>query len=371
VGDPATGKSIPAEKITDMLRIVPMGTGFFTVHSGELTKIHLLKSLQASCLHKQLHEITPKELLQKASDPSIILHGDELAAEIGEGDFAFDLIKHLVQMYAVPEHYDYGTDKHGRIAIERPLINWIACTTIPWLMQAVPTHSAASGLTARVNTITAPFPTTPDEDIIWNEQLWKDLYNDLVSISLLKGPFELDQLAKEKRQELKREAHEKRKNMKDDIERAQYGREGDQALKLAMALSAAVREDRIITENILTNAYALVTNARDTSLDLYVHTAGRPAIQLKMKILSKLKQVSPMTRQKIASLMWRDGNTEEVTKALESLMAEGQVSGGIMKDGTNYYEWIDNTKPKGGANANGSNPTNRGNQIQGPGTQAI
>jgi hypothetical protein len=339
VGQAATGKSIPAELASEMLRLLP---GLF-VHSGELTKLYMLNALQASVLHKQLIPPPKKgQYLPTIADPAVIIYHDELATGVGSDALAFDFLKHMVQMYTVPGHYDYGTDKHGLIAIERPLINWIACTTVPWLKRAIPIDIMDSGLTARVNTITAPFPKDPGYDVVMNQQLWNDLVHDLIIISQLEGQFTLDQLAVDKRNEQIRIAHYTRAKMNDDMVQSLYGREDDQALKIAMALSASVRDDLIITESIINSAYKMVNDARDNSVDLYVESSTEGGVQFKMRVANAIKRapLGIITRKRLIGRVSRYGSASLVDLAVDSLFQEGtiKIHSAARTHGT-IYEW--------------------------------
>lgn len=358
VGQAATGKSIPAELSIDLLRLIPN----LFVHSGELTKLYMLNALQASVLQKQLTTPPKKgQYLPVIADPAVTIYHDELATGVGSDALAFDFLKHMVQMYTVPKHHDYGTDKHGLIAIQRPLINWIACTTIPWLKRAIPIDIMEGGITARVNTITAPFPKEPGYDIVMNTQLWNDLAHDLIVISQLEGQFTLDQLGVDKRNEQIRIGHYTRAKMSDDMVQSLYGREDDQALKIAMALSASVRDDLIITEAMLDSGYKMVNDARDNSIDLYVESSTEGAVQFKLRVANQIKRapLGLITRTKLTSRLSRYGNAVAVDLAVDSLSQEGAVKihGNTREHGT-IYEW------KGGQE-NGRSGKNRGNEAEG------
>lgn len=357
----ATGKSIPAEKATKLLRLLPDSF----VHSGELTKIYLLQALEASVLHQQITPPTKgkKKISQLIADPSLILFHDELAAGVGSGDLAMDLLKHLVQLYAVPDNYDYGTKEHGLIAIERPIISWIACTTIPWLARAIPKDLIDSGLIARVNAITAPFPKTEDMDVVLDEQMWLDLVHDLILISQIEGEFTLDQPAADSRREQNRKSHQVRLAMTDEITQAMYGREPDHTLKVAMAISAATRDDRIITEPILDAAYRMVNDARNNSVDLFVAGATTGSVQFKIRVANQIKRapLGTIGRTKLTSALSRYGSATEVDMAIHSLQQEGAIV--IYQDRVNHgqtYVW----KMKEG-DQNGSGGEDRGTEAEG------
>lgn len=343
-----------------MLRLIPDTF----VHSGQLTKIYLLNALEASVLHKQINPQPRRgnKISQQIVDPSLIIYHDELATGVGSGELAMDLLKHLVQLYTVPGHYDYGTKEHGLISIERPLLSWIACTTIPWLGRAIPKDIIDSGLIARINSVTAPFPISEDEDIVWNDELFKELLHDLILISQIEGPFVLDQLAIDKRREQKRRSHQERRAMTDEITQALYGREGDQTLKVAMAISAATRDDRVITERILDGAYKMVNDARNNSVDLYVAGATSGSVQFKIRVANAIKRapLGTISRTKLTSSLSRYGNAQEVDVATHSLLQEGAIA--IWRDTINHgqtYIW------KKEAERNGSSGENRGDEAEG------
>lgn len=365
IGPPATGKSIPAETAANMLRNLPNAN----VHSGELTKSYLLKYLQSCCLQQRLEDKMVDEKgkeinVRRIVSPSVILHSDELAAGVGSGELAIDLLKHLVQMYTVPEHYDYGTVAHSGIFIENPLINWIACSTQSWLQRAVPKDLFDSGLIARVNTITAQFPSRPPRDVKIDESEIKALIHDLLFISTFSGQFHFSPEAEQLRLKTVDELHDKRRKMNEDIVQALYGREEDQAIKVSMILSASVRNDLLITEDIYNSALRFVSEARETSLHLYIQSAAAPKTQIKSYVLRAVERRGMITRRTLLqALSWR-ASSVEIDQALADLEDEGKIvcQNAVIKDpnsGKSRMEKLIETSEsfnqrKKGGNGNGS-----------------
>lgn len=329
IGEAGSGKSIPAEWATEILRVIPD----MNVHSGELTKIYMLKYMQASSLQQGLDK-------NKIVSPTVTIHSDELAVTVGSEALGRDLLKHLVQMYTVPGHHDYGTDKHGAILLESPLINWIACSTVPWLNQSIPRDLISSGLIARVNTITAPLPTTPPRDVVVDKQHLKDLVHDLLIIATLKGEFTLEPPARIKREEMIDQMFNKRIKTESDMERSLFGREDDHALKIAMSLSASTRNDLIITEQMIDSAYTIVNYARDSSMFIYTSSSAAPKVQLKMKVLRYISRTQHCARSRLLKRFSDEANAEEINVVLRSLLDEGLLTTSILPSGANLYSVV-------------------------------
>lgn len=319
IGEPATSKSIPAEWAAELLRLVPN----VNVVSGELTKTFMLKLLQDDVTKQGIHEIgNGNGRKPRAVSPSIVIHSDELAVCVGSETLGKELLRHLVSMYNVPDHYEYGTEKHGLISLERPLVNWIACSTVPWLNRSIPQDLIESGAIARVNAITAPFPTTEDQDVVVDDDVKRGLVHDLIAISELEGPFQLDSAAWEKRQEIKKALHQKRLKTEDDTERSLYGREGDHSLKVAMALSAAQRDDLIITEGLIESAYRIVNDCRASSLSIFVSGAAEKKMQLKLRVKQFIQQYTMVSRTRLQQRFSGKLNAIELDYILRGLVEE-------------------------------------------------
>ena len=78
-----------------------------------------------------------------------LLH-EELAQCIVGGEQAFEFIKNLTGIYAPPKTMHKATVNAGHVTLENICINWVAGSTIDWLVATLPKESIKGGFIGRV-----------------------------------------------------------------------------------------------------------------------------------------------------------------------------------------------------------------------------
>jgi hypothetical protein len=158
------------------------------------------------------------------------------------------------------------TKTQGSDRIENPWINIAACTTPGWIAGNFPEYLIGGGFTSRCVFVYAkqkrrlvayPSAVLPAEFM----ELQKKLVHDLEAISILRGPFMLSHQAISWGTDWY-ERHYTDKNKRLDNERfAGYlARKQTHIHKLAMVLSAAEKDDLIITSENLGAASEIITS---------------------------------------------------------------------------------------------------------------
>ncbi len=254
----------------------------------------------------------------------LALYSDELINTIGTGQQVHEVLSMMTQLY----NYKYmdGTHLHDMRVVEKPVISWLAGTTVPWLRKAMPGSLVDSGATARIISVfekltrkIVPFP--PKMDKI----LYQDLLVDLAIISTLEGDYNLTSDAKDRWIEWYEQDHKKRQGIEDDVTIGIYGREHDAVLKTSMAMSAAVSNDLTITLPVLSQSIAVVELARQSNVQLYRSLAvGDLAIEQKAYIKSQLEQNGGEMDQAdlMRAVSGRIGDITRFDAIIKTLMAE-------------------------------------------------
>lgn len=170
-----------------------------------------------------------------------------------------DMINLLIEMWDGKRSYEKITKTSGNDAINAPWINIIGCTTPHWVADTMPQAAIGGGFSSRCVFIYADrkerYVALPDEAI--NDEtdgkLRESLIHDLEHISMaLVGPFTINEEARawtrEWYQAFWESAHLR---MDNQMLEGYAARKQTHMFKLAMMLSVAERDDRVITQPLI------------------------------------------------------------------------------------------------------------------------
>jgi hypothetical protein len=111
------------------------------LYCGEATASYLVHALAAHA------EAADASVIDKAK---LFLVTPELAMSVGEGELARSFIRHMTALYSgAPVPFSKGTMKHSLVTIKDPLMNWLAGTTVDWLIDAIPPSVIKGGFLGR------------------------------------------------------------------------------------------------------------------------------------------------------------------------------------------------------------------------------
>jgi hypothetical protein len=279
VGPSGSGKSYTAEEAVNFLRTIPT----VNIHSGEMTKSYMISYLEGIVTAA----IAQNPLLVNPH-PAMSLFSDELAQTISSGERASEFLRGMTQFYN--STIESGTHAHSMRKIEKPVICWLALATTRWLKLSVPPDMVDSGFVARVITVVEGLSQriVPELPPVDNAKR-RALIQDLAQIATINGEFILSPQAREVHTEWYINARQQRLSLRDEVTISIYGRDDEHVFKVAMILSAAHSNDRIITAPMLRNAASLVQHARSSNLELYRGLAtGNSIVAYKHLLLDKL-----------------------------------------------------------------------------------
>lgn len=331
VGPGAGGKSVTPDVAMDLLE----GIGTIEVFPGEMTK---------SYMTKYLFELAQRQALTAAPNttlirPALTLYSDELGITLGTGDKASDMLRLMTQLY--DSKFTYGTHAHGILKIERPVINWLALATVPWLKRSLPRDLIDSGFVARIITqreYLSP-KIIPQVGKMDRDKLSR-LQADLFEISILAMEYELSPEATAIHEHWYTITRKQRQGLKlDPITQGMLGREDEHSYKVVMCLKASSGDNPVITASELLNAVKLVEQARNSNLDLYRSLAvGEKRLDLKEYMKAKILGLSqPISHEELMrktnSVMPDRKTAKEIINALMEDMVVEIVKG----DGRGIY----------------------------------
>jgi len=162
--------------------------------------------------------------------------------------------------------WEKRTKTQGSDRIENPWINIAACTTPGWIAGNFPEYLIGGGFTSRCVFVYAqrkrrlvayPSAVLPPEF----RELERKLVHDLEAISILRGPYTLSPQAIEWGSNwYERHYNERPKHLDNERFSGYLARKQTHIHKLAMVLSAAEKDDLIITSENLSAAAEIVTS---------------------------------------------------------------------------------------------------------------
>lgn len=260
VGPGAGGKSTPSRQAAKLIK----ETNLVDLYAGEMSKSYMVKYLDGLVTKQSIINMTPN-LPARAR---LALYSDELAITVGSGPQADDFLRLMTILYDFS--FQYGTHTHGSLAVQEPIINWLALATLPWLRRSIPPDLVDSGFVARIIAAVEPLsqeivPKMPQMD----PKLRFELLHDLMQIFILEGEYIFSPAAAQYHEEWYVRNKQNRLAISDEITQGIHGREDEQALSVAMSLMAASGDSMEITKRALENAIELVTRARMSNAQIF------------------------------------------------------------------------------------------------------
>jgi hypothetical protein len=332
VGPGSGGKSYSAEEAMNFLKELSI----INTHCGDITKSYLISHLEGIASRQLMYN---PNLPITDIHPPLALYSDELAHTISSGEHAAEFLRGMTQLYN--SSIDSGTHAHSMRHSGKPVISWLALATVRWLRLSIPSDMVDSGFVARVITILenlspAIVPQLPSPDL----DKRKCLIDDLNEIAQINGPFSLSPEALEYHTNWYTETRKKRLLIRDEVTMSIYGREDEHAMKVAMIISAAKSDNRIIEITTLRNATELVYRARQSNIGLYRSLAtGQDFLSAKYFVLEKISNSEGAIGHTVLFRQCtRVTRTSKIfNEVIKTLVEEGAIEGFILNN-TQFYK---------------------------------
>ena len=286
----------------------------------------------------------------QGNEASCCLQATELATFLGSSDW---MMTFLCDAWDRGE-YEYDTKNKGTFNITGMCVSLLgAC--VPEFIQTINRDRANAingGFTARTIFV---FAREKSKSIVWpygfeHPQFLKlkaDLEYDLTQITKMVGEFTFDPIARVKFERF----YGNIKSHDDDTEVVAHfkSRQPTHVMKVAMCMSAAVRDDLVIDDYSISSAISLVEQIKD-SLDLTFRGVGdSPLAEATARIQSYMERKGMASRNEILRDNHRHVVSEDLDRVL--LVLESiQVVERYTQNGKHFW------KHMGKASTNGSKP---------------
>jgi hypothetical protein len=185
---------------------------------------------------------------------------DELSTLIDKNSFASGMIALLTSLYDSKD-FEYNTRGRGKEPIKNPCLSILGGSTIHWVKEAIPEVAIGGGFTSRVIFVykdkmekLVPWPFMSEE----SKRLKLDIAHDLNEIAKMRGPFGITDGAKELYEQEYRNFYSSSTLLNDEYTSGYANRRNFTLLKLAMIISAAESDKRVIDEKDLALAIKLL-----------------------------------------------------------------------------------------------------------------
>ena len=232
--------------------------------------------------------------------------------------------------------FEKKTKSSGNDAIVNPWINIIACTTPAWISGNFPEYMIGGGFTSRCVFVYADkkrqlvaYPKRNMEKSGNDHvaQLRADLIHDLEAISMLAGEMKLTEEAFQWGEKWY-EDHWKAKHA--HLDRDQFGgylaRKQTHIHKLAMVLSAAMGDDRVITPDILQLAASLTTGL-ERDMNMVFSKIGQNEItRLAGQLVDIIGREGRMKQGDLYKHVFRTASYNDFTEAFQSCVNAGHLN---------------------------------------------
>ncbi len=187
------------------------------------------------------------KILNEAEGIAVV---DELSTLIDRNAFKSGMIPVLTKLYDC-EDFPYETRGRGVEFVRNPCLSILGGSTTEWIKESIPAAAIGGGFTSRVVFVfrdsyerLVPWPCMSEE----TKKLGTLIMHDLNEVAKMRGNFALDDAARERyEQEYKRFMGDS--TLFEDQNLSGYaGRRHIMLLKVAMIISASVRDSRIVDD---------------------------------------------------------------------------------------------------------------------------
>jgi len=236
------------------------------------------------------------------------------------------LIEDLTDIYDCTP-FEYRTKNQGIFIIEKPCINLRAASTPEWLTTGSAADFIGGGFSSRI----LPVAILVDEKQIANPkkvalsgELERKLILDLGQIGQLKGAFFITKEA----EDLFEKWYLARDKYKSPDQRLKgyFSKKHTMVHKVAMAISASINDDLVITEEHIESALALMGKLELTMPYAYQGVAWGEQAKNQDKVLSKVLEVGCIPHSELLIYFHYCMTGEDLKKIVHTLFDEDKIS---------------------------------------------
>lgn len=222
--------------------------------------------------------------------------------------------------------FSYGTRHKGEYKIKSPCVTILGASTPEWLISSIPANAIGGGFTRRVNFV---YAKAKSKQLPWpsmnHSQVRASLIDDLRRISMIQGEYSFATDAQAVFEKLY--ADSVPDEYDDEATSAYKTSKWAHAIKLAMVLSAARDDTRVITRQAMVDA---VTKVDEISKDvpMVFRAVGESDLSAGAdRVLRFIENRGYATFEEILKVNWRHLSMEDLQRVLLSF-----THGGIIKE---------------------------------------
>ena len=220
--------------------------------------------------------------------------------------------------------FSYGTRHKGDYKIKNSCVAMLAGSTQEWLISSIPTNAVGGGFTRRVNFVfgkdrakAIPWPLMNGTDVRTR------LVNDLRHISVLHGEFKFSSSAKDIFDEYY--SNIQIDEFDDEATTAYKTTRWAHATKLAMCISAAERDDLLITDRIFLDSINRVNEVIDCIGMVFRAVGESDLVEAADRVLRFLENKGFATKSDILRANWRHISATDLDAVLQTFLQGGFI----------------------------------------------
>lgn len=271
----------------------------------------------------------------KPGNGKLFLIQEELAYCLGHGDMAFDFIKTLTGIYSPTKKMQKATVTSGHATMRDICINWIAGTTIEWMVKTLPKEAIKGGFVGRIFPVYAtrdysvrvPRPVYPEDC----DEIREHLMTRFAQLGAIKGQFTVSKKA----QGILDHWYMTRPAPESEDMASVWQRQHDMVYKIAMLFSLCEDYSLRIKSHQIAQAIEVVSGAEQASkiiIQAASATEDSDVRDVVKRFIAK-RRLAPETA------LMRECSEHGISKrnmlsALDALKTEGAVSSLVKKSAT-------------------------------------
>jgi len=255
-----------------------------------------------------------------------LIAASELSVFMGADANKSGIIPALTDLYDSPAEWVYHTRGRGKEVLRNVTLSVLAASTQDWLRMAIPPDAVGGGFTSRIIFVYQDKPSRsilfPEDNSI-DEDLRVDLINDLNVIrEKVKGPMEFTPQAKE----VSRAWYESEyKRIRDSKLDGYFGRKHDTMFKVAIILSIAETNNRVITHVHIKKALALLEENEANLSGIVASVVAKEVGQETERLLNLIKSHKSIKHSDLVRKSWRFISSKDIATHLETLIMSGEI----------------------------------------------
>jgi Protein of unknown function (DUF3987) len=242
-----------------------------------LTEIPGIKFTTDSVTRERLIQDLTQAYIGADGHSSMTAYSSEFATLLTSS--GMDMVSFLTDIYDSPPIWEHSSKTGGTNKIKAPYLNMIAGTTPDWIAKAMPMDTVGIGLTSRIvfvyqdtPRVKDPFPELSPEQV----QLQQLLLHDLNQIALLGGQFGLSKEAKSYYSAWYKDRLANPNPTGDNRLSGYFERKPMHVLKVAMTVSAATKNELVLTSEDIENAIGLLAQVEEKMPRVFANVGKNP-----------------------------------------------------------------------------------------------